>query len=133
MLAGCSGAAPPTAQTILAPARQTGSEGRIEWRATLPCADCDGIDTQLVLQRGGTVSQYTLTETYLAAGQGARFVDHGRWQRQLDMLQLQGDSGSQHMYALLPDGRLQPRDRHGQRLSPRADDWLVPVASASDQ
>ena len=123
-LAACGGPSSPATQALH---QLADSNGRIQWRGALACADCDGIDTQLVLHRAGNVSDYTLSETYLAADQGARFVEHGRWQRQADLLQLKGDSGSRRVYALLADGRLQPRDGHGERLPPREDDFLVPV------
>jgi hypothetical protein len=130
-LAGCGGPSPPVA---IEPLQQLAdSDGRIEWHGTLACADCDGIDTQLVLLRTGSVRDYRLTEMFLVAGQGARFVEHGHWQRQADLLRLRGDHGSRRVFALLPDGRLQPRDDHGQRLPPRADDFLLPVTVASGQ
>ncbi len=99
----------------------------------LGCADCDGIQTQLLLQNGvATGSEFHLTEIYLAHGQDARFDDHGHWRRQADLLQLQGDSGSLRVYAVLPDGRLQPRDGHGMALSPETGDTLQLVKPPDD-
>lgn len=101
----------------------------IQWHGVLGCADCDGIDTELVLQRVDAVREYRLSETYLAGDQGARFVDHGHWRRHADLLQLQGDNGSLRVFALLDDGGLQPRDGRGQPLAPRDGDVLEPVAA----
>ncbi len=131
LLAACGGAPPavtPTARVVhLLPER----DGRLEWRAMLPCADCDGIDSQLVLRRAGSSSDYTLSETYLVGDQGARFLEHGQWQQQRDLLRLRGDGGSRRVYALLPDGRLQQRDAHGQPLRlQREADALLPVPLA---
>ena len=128
-LGGCGGTSSPAdnARIVQPPA---GSDGRVEWRGWLPCADCDGIDTQLVLQRIGQVNDYRLTETYRAADQGARFVEQGHWQRQADLVRLQGDDGSRRMFALLADGRLQSRDGHGQPLAPSEDEFLDPVSVA---
>jgi len=133
VLVGCDGPSPPASQATQALHPLADGDGRIEWRGVLACADCDGIDTQLVLQRVGNVSDYRLTEGYLAADQGARFVEHGQWTRQAELLRLRGDDGSRRVYALLPDGRLQPRDGHGNPLPPRVDDFLVPLTVSSDQ
>lgn len=129
-LAACSAPSPPSAGDLHAKQPLAQGDGRIEWRGSLACADCDGIQTQLVLQRTGRASDYRLTETYLAAGQGDRFVEHGRWRRDADLLRLQGDGGSRRTFALLADGRLQPRDGHGMALTPREDDFLEPVTVA---
>lgn len=99
----------------------------------LPCADCDGIESQLVLRRAGNASDYTLSEMYLVGEQGARFVEHGQWQQQRELLRLRGDGGSVRVYALLADGRLQQRDAHGKPLRLRREaDTLMPVALAPD-
>ena len=106
-------------------------DGRIEWQGLLPCVDCDGIQTQLSLLRNGELRSYTLTETYLAEDGDTRFVDGGHWQRDGDLLRLRSDAGAVHVYAVLADGRLQPRDARGRAFSPRDDDFLEPV-TASD-
>lgn len=130
-LAGCGGPSSTNPQATTGLPQLDGGDGRIEWHGELACADCDAIDTRLVLQRGGEVRDYTLTETYLAADDSARFVEHGRWQRDDALLQLLGDGGGMRVYALLPDGRLQPRDGRGRRFPQREDDFLVPVTVAS--
>jgi hypothetical protein len=72
-----------------------------------------------------------LTETYLAEDGDTRFVDGGQWQRDGDLLRLRGDAGDVHVYALMADGRLQPRDVQGRAFTPRDGDFLEPV-TASD-
>jgi hypothetical protein len=123
-LAGCGHEGAPVAPT----ARALPSDGSIEWQGLLPCADCDGIQTQLSLLRNGDLRSYTLTETYLADDGDTRFIDNGRWRRDGELLRLRGESGGVHVYALLPDGRLQPRDARGRAFPPRDGDFLEPVA-----
>lgn len=101
-------------------------EGRVEWRGMLACADCDGIETLLVLERQGDAHRYDLVETFLAEPDGARFVESGQWRLDDGMLQLQGERGATRHYALLPDGRLQPRDGGGRPFRRRGD-FLVPA------
>lgn len=134
LLAGCGGSPPTVAPATPELRTLSDRDGRVEWRAMLPCADCDGIESQLVLRRTGAASDYTLSETYVVGDQGARFLEHGRWQQRHDLLHLHGDGGSERVYALLPDGRLQQRDAHGQPLRlPRAADTLMPVSLAPDR
>lgn len=104
-------------------------DGQIAWQGLLACVDCEGIQTQLVLVRSGAQRDYTLTETYLAQDGGARFSQSGHWQRERELLRLRGDSGDMRVYALLADGRLQPRDAHGREFRPREADFLVPVTA----
>lgn len=108
------------------PAPLQQADGRIEWRGLSPCADCDGIETSLVLERSGDARRFILTETYLAPD-GARFIDAGQWQSSPGRLDLEAEGGARRVYALLPDGRLQPRDPRGRRYSARQGDFLVPV------
>jgi copper homeostasis protein (lipoprotein) len=133
-LAGCGGS-PPADPPVAPPLRALSDrDGQIEWQAMLPCADCDGIASQLVLRRAGRASEYTLSETYLVGDQGARFLEHGQWQQRHDLLHLRGDGGSQRVYALLPDGRLQQRDGRGRPLRlPRAAATLMPVSLEPDR
>lgn len=103
--------------------------GRIAWQGALACADCEAIQTQLVLERTGDVRGYTLTETFFAADGGTRFVEAGRWQRAGDLIRMQGDTGSVRAYALLSDGSLQPRDPRGRRFPARHGDVLLPMTA----
>ena len=127
-LSGCD--RPPVATPADATMPAAADGERIAWRARLPCADCDGIDTTLQLQQDGRMRVYTLSETYLAGGGGERFVEHGHWQRRHAWLQLQGDDGARRRYALLADGGLQATDSRGRALSGDAGRILVPVTAA---
>jgi hypothetical protein len=124
-LAGCHerNAPPPASASTQA------HQARAEWQGRQPCADCDAIDTQLVLERGGDRDRYRLVETFRSGNAGARFVEQGRWGREARLLHLRGDAGSVRFYALLPDGRLQPRGMHGAALEVVDQDALVPVSA----
>lgn len=129
MLPGCDAPAPTVSRPGSPPLPQAdGNDGRIQWQARLPCADCAAIDTRLVLQRDGADRDYTLTETYLATDGGARFVERGQWRREDRLLRLQGADGGRRAYALLADGSLQATDSHGRPLSDGG--VLVPVTAA---
>jgi uncharacterized lipoprotein NlpE involved in copper resistance len=50
------------------------------WAGVLPCADCEGIDVELELQReAGAAGRYRLVETYLGAPDAAGFEIAGEW------------------------------------------------------
>jgi len=128
LLAGCDNGSRQSRPASSLPQLQQG-DGRIQWQGWLACADCDGIQTTLLLQRSGDDRTYTLTETYLAAADGARFVETGTWRTEADLLRLQGNSGEARIFAVLADGRLQPRDGRGRPFAPRQDDVLVPLTA----
>lgn len=126
-LAACDAPAPTASRRTPVPLPGDGSPDRIQWQARLPCADCAAIDTRLVLQRDGANRAYTLTEIYVAADGGARFIERGQWRRAAMLLRLQGADGGHRTYALLADGSLWATDSHGRPLS--ADTVLVPVTA----
>ena len=71
--------ATPTQQAELTPMQQS-------WRGVLPCADCEGIETSLFLEKDGT---WVMNERY----QGVRrepssFGSYGTWARTADKLVL---------------------------------------------
>lgn len=106
VLAACARApTPPQVTPQLPPG------GRIEWRGTLACADCDGIDTRLVLEQHANSRRYVLTETFLAPEGSARFVERGQWRAEPALIRLQGDNP--RVYAVLEDFRLVPGDSRG--------------------
>ncbi|MEO6064232.1 MAG: copper resistance protein NlpE N-terminal domain-containing protein [Lysobacterales bacterium] len=112
-------------------AAQLEADGRIGWQAVLACADCEGIETALVLSRAGDQRDYTLSETFLADDGGDRFVEQGIWIREDELIRLQSASHGLRVFALLSDGRLEPRDHRGRRFAPRPDDALLPVSAAT--
>lgn len=125
-LAACQRQSPPPDATAVQ--LPSGAHDSLQWRGTRPCVDCRDIQVQLVLFRGHG-DTYALTETYRTPTRAARFVERGRWQREGARLQLRGDRGSLRRYALLADGRLQPRDLRGGAWP--AGDTLQPVADVT--
>jgi len=127
LLAGCHGQ--PAQPPATAAQARLDVDGEIQWRGAWPCADCDGIDAQLVLRRAGERNTYSLAETYRVSDQGARFMDTGTWQRNGALLRLRGDAGSTRVYALLADGRLEARDAHGAPLTGALAAPMLPVSA----
>lgn len=123
-IASCGDRAPPSAITAAA-------GDRIQWQGIVACADCDGIQVDLVLERANGERRYTLTENYIAGSNSKRFVERGDWERSAGLLRLHGDTASVRVYALLPDGRLQACDSHGEPLPTTTDEALLPVAVSS--
>ncbi len=120
-------APPPAAMPLAA------GDGSLGWRGVLGCADCDGIDTSLALSRAGPQRDYLLVEVYLTESGGERFIDQGSWQPQDGgLIRLQSADGSQRIYAVQSDGRLQPRDGRGRRFAQREGDFLSPIAETND-
>jgi copper homeostasis protein (lipoprotein) len=83
--------------------------GERTWQGVLPCSDCLGIDTRLVLRQDGNRRSYVLEETYLGASEPNRFEREGRW---VEMLEGSDDAAGT-VYVLDPDRaprrfRLQP-------------------------
>jgi len=96
-------AASKTEPKTQAPAADIGGE-RV-WQGVLPCSDCLGIDTRLVLREQAGRRSYRLEEVYLGAAEPNRFEREGRWA-------VEGDAASL-VYVLDPDRaprrfRLQP-------------------------
>jgi len=84
------------------------------WAGLLPCADCQGIDTRLVLRTEDGKRNYMLTETYLGGTGKTSFNRAGTWTElqasaggdaQVTYV-LDPDKAAQH-YALQPDGALE--------------------------
>ena len=66
------------------------------WRGILPCADCEGIETSLFLEKDGT---WVMNERY----QGVRdepssFASYGTWARTADKLVLTDSKGEKSYY-----------------------------------
>ena len=83
--------------------------GERVWQGVLPCSDCLGIDTRLVLREQGGRRRYRLEETYLGAPEPNRFDREGGWAEIRDG----SDDAASTVYVLDPDRaprrfRLQP-------------------------
>jgi copper homeostasis protein (lipoprotein) len=119
LLAGCNrqqapegqGAVPtPPGRLAIEPA---GDSERI-WVGLLPCSDCQGIDTRLVLRAQGGRHNYLMTETYVGSSGRNSFDRAGSWVEQTRQIEgesvtlyiLDPDRGGQS-YRLQPDGALE--------------------------
>ena len=90
------------------------------WSGLLPCRDCAGVDTRLVLQLKDRQHSFLLTETYLGGEAPNRFTRAGRWiesERAVDGERVTAytlDPGrAAQVYVLRPDGSLELLDAEG--------------------
>ena len=109
---GCDGGAPVSPPHPRLPPLATDDPGQLQWRGLLACADCEGIDTRLQLERAD-VPRYELVELFLVRGGEERFLERGRWSREGRLLRLQADDGAERVFAIEADGRLSMRDAGG--------------------
>ena len=104
--------------TSLAPPPGEASERT--WAGLLPCSDCQGIDTRLVLRTERGRRDYVLTETYLGGSGKTSFNRAGSWgdSRRQAGAEPRPPSGrdpgqATQRFALQPDGALELLDAEG--------------------
>lgn len=101
--------------------------GALEWRGSLPCADCESIDTRLVLLRRDDGERvFELVEVYVALDGSMSFEERGHWRIERSMLSLEPDTGGVRRYRLVQGGALQVRDPGGRPYPGREHDLLLP-------
>lgn len=110
----------PTQVAELTPMQQS-------WRGILPCADCEGIETSLFLEKDGT---WVMNERY----QGVReepssFASYGTWARTADKLVLTDSQGEKSWYRAKGDV-LEMLDREGNPIESQFNYTLAPVKSS---
>ncbi|NLA68460.1 MAG: copper resistance protein NlpE [Gammaproteobacteria bacterium] len=109
-------------------ARDPGAGGdALEWQGRMPCADCEAIDTRLVLEQRGSERLYELVEVYLSVDGDVSFEESGEWRLDHAMLSLEPEGGGIRRYALVHGGALQARDLRGRTLPGRERGLLQPV------
>ena len=91
------------------------------WAGLLPCRDCQGIDTRLVLRTSQGRRDYVLTETYLGGTGKTSFNRAGTW---TELRRSEGDEAqvtyvldpeqATQRFSLQPDGALELLDANGQ-------------------
>lgn len=122
LVAACGGGAPgeadaptraPAPAAALAPLT-----GPAAWQGDLPCADCEGIRTVLVLDPDGT---YRMQEGYLGRGAGADTLvaGYGRWilSPNGERITLHGAGESPRYYSPRADGTLRMLDQEGDEIT----------------
>ncbi|ALB65705.1 envelope stress response activation lipoprotein NlpE [Cronobacter dublinensis] len=65
------------------------------WKGVLPCADCEGIETALFLEKDGT---WVMNQRYQGAKGQAVFASYGTWARTADKLVLTDSQGDKHYF-----------------------------------
>ncbi|POT55855.1 copper homeostasis/adhesion lipoprotein NlpE [Citrobacter amalonaticus] len=110
----------PTQAAELKPMQQS-------WRGVLPCADCEGIETSLFLEKDGT---WVMNERY----QGVRdepssFASYGSWARTADKLVLTDSKGEKSYYRAKGES-LEMLDREGNPITSQFNYMLEPVKSS---
>lgn len=108
----------------------TNGSARI-WSGVLPCSDCAGVDTRLVLRSEGSRRQFELTESYIGGQGETRFSRTGNWAEGTRAIEGEAlasytlDAGSGALvFVLRPDGALELLDSEG-RPSARAVDYRL--------
>ncbi|MBL7962855.1 MAG: copper resistance protein NlpE N-terminal domain-containing protein [Flavobacteriales bacterium] len=121
LLGACSTPAGPTDEAARAPTPAPDahtSRNALDWAGTysgtVPCADCEGIATQLTLNTDGT---YTLRTAYLGKNTGP-FVQEGSftWKDDGNHIVLQGNEGRPGIYQV-GEERLIQRDLEGKPIT----------------
>lgn len=96
------------------------------WRGVLPCADCEGIETSLFLEKDGN---WVMSQRYLGAREPAAFASYGRWARTADKLTLTDSHGEKIYFRAKGDG-LEMLDREGKPIESTLNYTLQPVKAA---
>lgn len=123
-LPGCNNRADeqtsPVASETLAPMQQS-------WRGVLPCADCEGIETSLFLEKDGT---WVMNERYQGVTKGpSSFASYGTWARTAEKLVLTDSKGEKSYYRVKGD-KLEMLDRQGNPITSTLNYTLEPVKAS---
>ena len=124
-LAACGRETPPPepaspADADTAQSSETAEDFERSWLGVLPCADCDGIQTRLVLRGENGARRYLLEETYLGVEGDNAFVQEGEWRE--ETIQLEGvdtvvyrldPQGPSRWFWVQPDGGLEMLEGEG--------------------
>ena len=123
-LFGCNhsdvGAIKPTQPAELTPMQQS-------WRGVLPCADCEGIETSLFLEKDGT---WVMNERYQGVSrEPSSFGSYGTWARTADKLVLTDSQGEKSYYRAKGE-KLEMLDREGNHIESTLNYTLEPVKAS---
>jgi copper homeostasis protein (lipoprotein) len=111
-----AGGRPGDTEVAAAPAE----ESERVWAGLLPCRDCQGIDTRLVLRTSQGRRDYVLTETYLGGSGKTSFNREGTWTElrrsesgEAQVTYVLDPEQATQRYSLQPDGALELLDTDG--------------------
>lgn len=96
------------------------------FRGLLPCADCEGIDTALFLEKDGT---WVMNQRYQGAPQPSQFASWGKWARTADRLVLT-DTNGEKLYFSVKGENLDMLDREGMPIVSQLNYTLKPTKAA---
>ena len=109
----------PTQAEALKPMQQS-------WRGVLPCADCEGIETSLFLEKDGT---WVMNQHYQGAKAPSKFASYGTWARTADKLVLTDSAGEKRYFRAKGEG-LEMLDMQGNPIVSQFNYTLAPVTAA---
>jgi uncharacterized lipoprotein NlpE involved in copper resistance len=104
---------------VEAPMNSDNSQNSLDWQGTYkgvtPCADCEGIETEITLNADLT---YTIKTKYLGKGDGKVFEEKGSfvWDKTGGSITLQARKGAPSQYKV-GENRLIQLDREGNIIS----------------
>ena len=112
------GQAPAPGTPGFATAPTVGPDTERTWVGLLPCSDCKGIDTRLVLRSRDGRRTYLMTETYLGSIGNNSFDTAGTWNEAISrsdgqVLYILDPERAGQRFALQPDGNLEALDGNG--------------------
>jgi len=118
--AATQGAGPSSPGSAAGEVMQESPNGERTWVGLLPCSDCQGIDTRLVLRARDGHRDYLLTETYIGGRGKNTFSREGEWTQvtgtgggePLTLYVLDPDQAGQR-FSLQPDGALELLEGNG--------------------
>lgn len=109
----------PTRTEELKPMQQS-------WRGVLPCADCEGIETTLYLEKDGT---WVMNQRYQGAKTPSSFASYGTWARTAEKLVLTDTAGEKIWFRAKGD-TMEMLDREGNPIHSQFNYTLKPVTAA---
>jgi copper homeostasis protein (lipoprotein) len=93
------------------------------WRGVLPCADCEGIETSLFLQKDGS---WVMNQRYQGGKAPSVFGTYGNWARTADKLVLTDSQGDKTYFRAKGDA-LEMLDQEGNPIESSLNYTLQPV------
>jgi uncharacterized lipoprotein NlpE involved in copper resistance len=108
------GIAPGTKKAASQGAESTPTTFFGTYSGTIPCADCEGIETTLTLNDDKT---FSITRKYLGKGDDKPFVSNGRWDWMSDNAIKLNEPGGAPTLIYVMEGKALMLDRSGNRVT----------------